>query len=110
MICTFGLMDFMIVYKWLTSFANPGDAPSVITLLIGLALTPFDEPNPPLWNPSSELMVNQACIAIALICVPLMLFPKPFLLKSQMEAARPGHTHSKVSDRQERLSQPLIQV
>lgn len=82
MVCTFGLMDFMVIYKWLNVY-EPANAPSIITLLIGLVLTPFVEPLPPLWNPQSELLINQVCIAIALICVPVMLIPKPFLLQAQ---------------------------
>ena len=43
-------MDFMLIYKWLRSFASPSDAPSIITLLINMALAPFDPSNPPLWG------------------------------------------------------------
>ena len=39
MICTFGLMDFMVIFKWLHKYDEAvSPAPSVITLLIGLVL------------------------------------------------------------------------
>lgn len=38
--CTFGYMDFLIVVKWLTVYE--GDAPSIITTMIGMVLTPFE--------------------------------------------------------------------
>jgi V-type H+-transporting ATPase subunit a len=49
MICTFGFMDYMIVFKWLHSY-DPAVAPSIITLLINMALDPFAPSNPPLWG------------------------------------------------------------
>lgn len=42
-------MDYMIVYKWLNSY-DPSTAPSIITLLINMALDPFAPSNPPLWG------------------------------------------------------------
>jgi V-type H+-transporting ATPase subunit a len=83
MMCTFGLMDLMIIYKW-THVYDPAHAPSIITLLIGLVLSPFDYPDPPLWE-GSELIINQVCVAIAFVCVPMMLIPKPYLLRAQYE-------------------------
>jgi V-type H+-transporting ATPase subunit a len=65
MVCTFGLMDFMILYKWThqyTSEVNPNnlnEPPSIITLLIGLVLSPTENPDPPLWGDGSQqLLLN----------------------------------------------------
>jgi V-type H+-transporting ATPase subunit a len=59
MLVTFGWMDFMVVYKWLTAFPNPGDAPSIITLMIGMILSPFEDPEPALFpNASQEKAVG----------------------------------------------------
>lgn len=56
MLCTFGLMDFMFIYKWFQDYTgNESQAPSVITLLIGLVLTPFDPIIPALWGPDYVL-------------------------------------------------------
>lgn len=38
--CTFGYMDFLIILKWLTVYE--GEAPSIITTMIGMVLTPFE--------------------------------------------------------------------
>ena len=40
MICTFGYMDFMIVIKWLQSWPDANESPSIITVLIDMALKP----------------------------------------------------------------------
>lgn len=49
MICTFGFMDYLIVYKWLHLY-EPSKAPSIITLLINMALDPLAPAYPPLWG------------------------------------------------------------
>jgi V-type H+-transporting ATPase subunit a len=38
--CTFGYMDFLIIVKWMTVYE--GEAPSIITTMIGMVLTPFE--------------------------------------------------------------------
>lgn len=58
MTCTFGYMDFMIIYKWFLNFTgdNAAYAPSIITLLINMPLAggaPGGEPageNPYLYG------------------------------------------------------------
>lgn len=41
MICTFGYMDFLIIFKFLNVY-EPELAPSIISTLIGMALTPLE--------------------------------------------------------------------
>ena len=41
LLCTFGYMDFMIILKWLKSW-DPTKAPSIITVLIDMALKPTE--------------------------------------------------------------------
>jgi hypothetical protein len=43
-------MDFLIIYKWLEYFPNPSDAPSIITLMINMVLTPTAKVDPALWG------------------------------------------------------------
>merc|ERR1719235_393269 len=86
MICFFGFMDFMIMYKWVTPMANP---PSIINSMISMGMFQND-PNPmfgaavPFW-----LMVASVLV------VPVMLLPKPLLLlarhNSQVAQSR-GHS------------------
>jgi len=81
MICFFGFMDFMIVYKWTHVIEGEGTngPPSIINSLICMAM--FQQDAQPLWLGSGDfahsLMTAAAC------AVPIMLFPKPFILRSQ---------------------------
>ena len=82
MICTFGFMDYMIVFKWLHAY-DPSQAPSIITLLINMALDPFAPSNPPLWGDgTSEQQISFTMLSISMICVPIMLLPKPLILNA----------------------------
>merc|ERR1711865_432452 len=50
MVCFFGYMDFMILYKWVTPLDNP---PSLINSLIAMAMQQQDDA--PLWDGAIEL-------------------------------------------------------
>lgn len=44
-------MDFLIIYKWFVDWTgNTENAPSVITLMINMILSPGKPVNPPLWG------------------------------------------------------------
>eukprot|EP00933_Yihiella_yeosuensis_P016790 TRINITY_DN1420_c0_g1_i1.p1 TRINITY_DN1420_c0_g1~~TRINITY_DN1420_c0_g1_i1.p1 ORF type:complete len:810 (+),score=203.16 TRINITY_DN1420_c0_g1_i1:81-2510(+) len=73
MLCFFGWMDFMILYKWVNPVDNP---PSIINSLICMAMGQQD--NFPLWDGSVELA--QTLMKWTVCAVPFMLFPKPFIL------------------------------
>jgi len=47
---TFGLMDYLVIYKWLHVYEPTYTAPSIITLMINMALDPFGACDPPLWG------------------------------------------------------------
>jgi len=102
MICFFGFMDFMILYKWTHIISGEGTAgpPSIINSLICMAM--FQEDKQPLWNGSGEFAHH--LMAFAICAVPIMLLPKPFILlkmhndkKAQgvhdEESAGGGHGH-----------------
>jgi len=84
MVCFFGFMDFMILYKWVTPMDNP---PSIINSMIAMGMFGHDD-NPmfgealPFW-----LMVTSIC------AVPIMLLPKPFILRAQHAAKAQSHHH-----------------
>ena len=85
----FGYMDMMIIAKWTTDFTGrEHEAPSIISNMIDMAL------NGGAIAPGTAAVIGSAgtqqCFSIlflliALICVPTMLFPKPFIIKAEME-------------------------
>jgi V-type H+-transporting ATPase subunit a len=73
MVCFFGWMDFMILYKWTHPIDNP---PSIINSLICMAMGQEDKF--PIYEGSVEL--SKTLMMYTVLAVPLMLFPKPFVL------------------------------
>jgi len=71
MVCFFGFMDYMILYKWVTFMDNP---PSIINSLIAMGMWQTD-PNPMFGNGLPRMLM-----AISMITVPWMLIPKPVIL------------------------------
>jgi len=87
MLCFFGWMDVMILYKWVHPIDNP---PSIINSLICMAMGQEDKF--PLWQGSVELA--QTLMMWTVCAVPIMLLPKPLILlyqHNQTKKARDGH-------------------
>jgi len=80
MLCFFGWMDVMILYKWVHPIDN---APNIINSLICMAMGQEDKN--PLWPGSVELA--QTLMKWTVVSVPFMLFPKPFILLMQHKSA-----------------------
>eukprot|EP00435_Cladocopium_sp_Y103_P013089 s3411_g3.t1 len=76
MLCFFGWMDVMILYKWVHPIDNP---PSIINSLICMAMGQKDLF--PLWDGSVELA--QTLMMYTVCAVPIMLLPKPLILLYQ---------------------------
>ncbi|CAE8611648.1 unnamed protein product [Polarella glacialis] len=76
MVCFFGWMDWMILYKWVHPIDNP---PSIINSLICMAMGQQDFF--PFWDGSVE--IAQMLMKFTVLAVPLMLLPKPFILLYQ---------------------------
>jgi len=76
MLCFFGWMDVMILYKWVHPI---DDAPNIINSLICMAMGQVDKN--PLWEGSVE--TAQTLMKYTVLSVPFMLFPKPFILLYQ---------------------------
>eukprot|EP00928_Gymnodinium_smaydae_P003848 TRINITY_DN1135_c0_g1_i7.p1 TRINITY_DN1135_c0_g1~~TRINITY_DN1135_c0_g1_i7.p1 ORF type:complete len:811 (+),score=230.32 TRINITY_DN1135_c0_g1_i7:66-2498(+) len=82
LLCFFGWMDFMILYKWVNPVDNP---PSIINSLICMAMGVMGQKDlNPLWPGSTDLA--QTLMGYTFLAVPLMLFPKPFILLFQHKA------------------------
>merc|ERR1719222_427734 len=71
MLCFFGFMDYMILYKWVTPMANP---PSIINSMIAMGM----------WQPDDAAMFGigpvRVLMVLTMVTIPMMLFPKPMML------------------------------
>jgi len=73
MICFFGYMDFLIMYKWVTPMDNP---PSIINSLICMAMGQPDKA--PMFD--GAIFLSQVLMIISMLTVPWMLIPKPLII------------------------------
>eukprot|EP00051_Salpingoeca_urceolata_P002402 m.49881 g.49881 ORF g.49881 m.49881 type:complete len:834 (-) comp12109_c0_seq2:154-2655(-) len=95
LMCIFGYLCAMIVYKWLSSEFPNGNPPSLLLMLINMFLkfgSPI-EPSEVLYGDkagNTQKSFQMALVVIAIICVPWMLFVKPFMLKAQHKAKTAG--------------------
>eukprot|EP01087_Luapelamoeba_hula_P018216 TRINITY_DN5852_c0_g1_i2.p1 TRINITY_DN5852_c0_g1~~TRINITY_DN5852_c0_g1_i2.p1 ORF type:complete len:752 (+),score=136.38 TRINITY_DN5852_c0_g1_i2:616-2871(+) len=81
MMSTFGYMCFLIFLKWCTNFIEQGRvAPYLLNVMIDMFLKPTNLPEENKLFPG-QLEIQWVLILIAFVSVPLMLFPKPFLLR-----------------------------
>lgn len=100
LLCLFGFMDVLIIWKWLQNWIfinkDPAEtAPSIIGIMINMFLKfgeLVDGADPIIGNNGSgtQKSVCLVLLAIALICVPTMLFVKPLILLCTMDH---GHDH-----------------
>lgn len=81
MVSLFGYMCVLILIKWLKDWdLGKKSAPYLLTTMINIFLSPTTiEDEDKLYD--SQMYVQLGLVAIALISVPMMLFPKPYLLQ-----------------------------
>jgi len=81
----FGFMDLMIICKWLTDFTGREHlAPSVISHMISMALNGGAiEPGQVgvVGSDGFQQGISIFFLLVALVCVPMMLFPKPLYIE-----------------------------
>lgn len=84
MTCLFGYMNLLIIVKWLTNYAGKeGLAPSILTTLINMPLKAGEIVGQPFLGSSSfNQGLSVILLLIGIICIPLMLLPKPLILKT----------------------------
>ncbi|XP_004594429.2 V-type proton ATPase 116 kDa subunit a 4 [Ochotona princeps] len=92
LLCLFGYLVFMIIFKWCRFDAHTSQhAPSILIHFINMFLFDYNEAtNAPLYRHQKE--VQSFFVIMALISVPWMLLIKPFVLranhrKSQLHSA-----------------------
>ncbi|KAG8465088.1 hypothetical protein KFE25_012451 [Diacronema lutheri] len=87
----FGYLIFLIFYKWSVPWVELGKpAPSLLTTLINMFMSPGAvalPENAELLLFQGQADVEAVLILVALVCVPLLLFPIPFLESCEHEAA-----------------------
>jgi len=93
MVCFFGWMDFMILYKWLNPIAT--GPPGIINSLICMAMGPMGVGQAdlfPLWEASdggmSSVQISTISMNLAVVAIPWMLLFKPFLLQQEDKKAK----------------------
>merc|ERR1719359_2001516 len=82
MVCFFGYMDWMILYKWVTPTTTN---PSLINSMISMALGQEDKA--PLYE--GQAYAQSWLMFLTMIAVPWMLIPKPVLIYFQTSSS--GH-------------------
>jgi len=80
MLSIFGYLVYLIFYKWSSHFDLPMNAPNLLNLLINMFLKPFSIQKEDDLFPG-QLYVQWIMIVVCVVSVPMMLLPKPLLLR-----------------------------
>ena len=77
----FGYMIALIFIKWNTDYTgNTQNAPSIITILMNLALKNGSVDGKPVWSTVEiEEKTNKIFFYISILCIPVILLPKPII-------------------------------
>ncbi|KAM9849974.1 V-type proton ATPase 116 kDa subunit a 3-like [Aulostomus maculatus] len=76
MVCLFGYLVFMVVFKWIAyTAAESSKAPSILIHFIDMFLFSENPSNPPLYT--GQDIVQKLLVVLALCSVPVLLLGKP---------------------------------
>ncbi|KAH1120301.1 hypothetical protein J1N35_003461 [Gossypium stocksii] len=95
----FGYLSVLIIVKWCT-----GSQADLYHIMIYMFLSPTDELGDNQLFPYQKT-VQLVLLLLALVSVPWMLLPKPFLLKKQHENRRQGQSYTQVQSTDDALSE-----
>ena len=75
----FGYMIVLIFIKWNTDYSgNTENAPSIITILMNIALKNGSVDGKPVWSTVEiEERTNKIFFYTSILCIPVILLPKP---------------------------------
>ena len=78
----FGLMDTLIVAKWLTDYSGrESQAPSIVSTMINMFLNLGRKSSPEeVQLVPNQTWIMQALLVVSAVSIPLMLFVKPIYL------------------------------
>uniref|UniRef100_A0A672RBS3 V-type proton ATPase subunit a n=1 Tax=Sinocyclocheilus grahami TaxID=75366 RepID=A0A672RBS3_SINGR len=76
MLCLFGYLIFMVIYKWLVYGPMTSDsAPSILIHFIDMFLFTENKDNNPLYT--DQMVVQKVLVIVAVLSVPVLLLGKP---------------------------------
>ncbi len=89
----FGYMIFMIFVKWSTDWSqDTSQAPNIISILMNIFLKKGSVDGKPLIiSTNFQESLNFWVLIICLVCIPLVLLPKPFIIHSKMKEKENSH-------------------
>ncbi|XP_019089331.1 PREDICTED: V-type proton ATPase subunit a3 isoform X2 [Camelina sativa] len=93
----FGYLSVLIIIKWCT-----GSQADLYHVMIYMFLSPTDELGENQLFPHQKT-VQLVLLFLALVSVPCMLLPKPFILKKQHEARHQGQSYAPLDETDESL-------
>eukprot|EP00126_Sphaerothecum_destruens_P009703 Sdes_comp20561_c0_seq1m15411 len=80
LLAIFGYLSLLILYKWAADWYQVGRFPSLLLTLINMFLS-FGTVKPEDRLFRGQAFLQNSLVLLALVCVPWMLFTKPFLLQ-----------------------------
>ncbi|CAA0397972.1 unnamed protein product [Arabidopsis thaliana] len=93
----FGYLSVLIIIKWCT-----GSQADLYHVMIYMFLSPMDELGENQLFPHQKTL-QLVLLFLALVSVPCMLLPKPFILKKQHEARHQGQAYAPLDETDESL-------
>ncbi|KAG8434859.1 hypothetical protein GDO86_012993 [Hymenochirus boettgeri] len=95
LLCLFGYLVFMVVYKWIAwTVVNAESAPSILIHFINMFLFSHNSLNQDLYK--GQQYVQTTLVIVAVLCIPVLLFGDPIYLFIQHQRMK-RNSHNKCS-------------
>uniref|UniRef100_A0A8C1RW65 V-type proton ATPase subunit a n=1 Tax=Cyprinus carpio TaxID=7962 RepID=A0A8C1RW65_CYPCA len=96
MLCLFGYLIFMVIYKWVVYGPMTSDsAPSILIHFIDMFLFTENKDNKPLYT--GQMVVQKVLVIVAVLSVPVLLLGKPMHEYITHRRKRPQLSHIRTS-------------